>query len=69
LLKLSTLALLAFYSEDSPMFVFTEKIAPPPPEAGLDDEAIRKLAEQLEDDRWVKNMIDALGGILRDSRN
>jgi hypothetical protein len=47
------------------MIVFTEKIAPPIPIA--DEEAIRKLAEQLaRDDRWVKNIIDGLAGILRD---
>ena len=49
------------------MIVFTEKIAPPPPFPAGDEEAARKLAKNLVDeDRWVKNLIDGLAGILRD---
>jgi len=49
------------------MIVFTEKIAPLPPKPVTDDETVRKLAENLvQDDRWVKNLIDGLAGILRD---
>ena len=49
------------------MIVFTEKIAPPPPGIDTDEETVRKLAENLvQDDRWVKNLIDGLTGLLRD---
>ena len=46
------------------MIVFMEKIALPP--TTVDEEAVRKLAERLVEDRWVKNLIDSLAGILRD---
>jgi hypothetical protein len=47
------------------MMIFMEKIAPPPV-VQLADEEIIKLAERLaQDDRWVKNLIDGLAGILR----
>jgi hypothetical protein len=53
------------------MIIFTEKIAPPPPITVAPDEAvIRKLAEDLlQDDRWVKNLIDGLAGVLRDVKH
>ena len=51
------------------MIVFTEKIAPPPPGIDTDEETVRKLAENLQDDRWVKNLIDGLAGILRDAKH
>jgi hypothetical protein len=48
------------------MMVYQEKIAPParhPP----DEEQMKLNAESLaRDDRWVKNLIDGLAGILRD---
>jgi hypothetical protein len=49
------------------MMIFIEKIERPPPLFQVtDEEAISKLAERLaQDDRWVKNLIDGLAGILR----
>lgn len=56
-------------SEGSRMIVFMEKVDPPPM-ASIDEEEVRKLAEILvKEDRWVKNLIDALAGILRDVRH
>ncbi len=50
------------------MIVFMEKIAPPP--TAVAEEAVRKLAERLvAEDRWVKNLIDGLAGILRDVKH
>lgn len=47
------------------MMIFMEKIAPPPL-VQVPDEEIRKLAERLtQDDRWFKNLIAGLAGVLR----
>jgi hypothetical protein len=49
------------------MRIYQEKIAPPtnPPS---DEEQMRLIAESLaRDDRWVKNIVDGLAGILRAS--
>ena len=52
------------------MTLSTEKIAPPPSIAVTDEQAARKLAVHLaQDDRWVKNLIDGLAGILRDVKH
>ena len=52
------------------MMIFMEKIAPPPPLIQVPDEEISKLAERLaHEDRWVKNLIDGLAGILRDQKH
>ena len=54
------------------MILFMVKIAPPPPiNAVVPDEAkIRKLAEDLlQDNRWVKRLIDGLTGVLRDAKH
>ena len=54
------------------MILFTEKIAPPPPIIAVvpAEEAIRKLADDLvQDDRWVKRLIDGLAGVLRDAKS
>jgi hypothetical protein len=49
------------------MNVFTEETAAPP--TAVDEDAVRKLAERLvQEDRWVKNLIDGLAGILRDMK-
>jgi hypothetical protein len=46
--------------------VYQEKIAPPPALAP-DEEQVKLIAESLaRDDRWVKNLIDGLAGILRE---
>jgi hypothetical protein len=50
------------------MMVYQEKI-PPPPDPAPDEEQIKLIAELLaSDDRWVKNLIDGLAGILRDMK-
>jgi hypothetical protein len=48
------------------MMVYQEKI-PPPLDPPPDEEQMKLIAESLaNDDRWVKNLIDGLAGILRD---
>jgi hypothetical protein len=48
------------------MMVYQEKI-PPPPDPTPDEEQMKVIAESpANDDRWVKNLIDGLAGILRD---
>jgi hypothetical protein len=48
------------------MIIYQEEIAPPPA-LPPDEEQIKLIAESLAgDDRWVKNLIDGLAGILRD---
>jgi hypothetical protein len=51
--------------------IFMEKIEPPAPLVQVADEEITsKLAERLaQEDRWVKNLIDGLAGILRDVKH
>jgi hypothetical protein len=44
------------------MMIYLEKIAPPPPLPLTDDEL--KL-RAINEDRWVKNLIDGLAGTLR----
>ncbi len=56
------------------MILFTQKIDPPPPIIAvvLDEEARRKrkLADALvQEDLWVKNLIDGLAGVLRDQKH
>jgi hypothetical protein len=47
------------------MMISMEKIAPPPL-VKVSDEEISKLADRLtQDDRWVKNLIAGLAGVLR----
>jgi hypothetical protein len=49
------------------MILFMEKIEPPPPPIQLTDEERWKLKmEAIEnEDLWVKNFIDHLGGVVR----
>jgi hypothetical protein len=49
------------------MIILMEKIEPPPALFQVaDEETVSKLAERLaQEDRWVKNLIDGLAGILR----
>jgi hypothetical protein len=51
------------------MMVYQEKIAPPA--NSRRDEETKLIAESLvrDDDRWVKNLIDGLAGILRDVKH
>jgi hypothetical protein len=54
---------------NSPMIICQEQIEPPanPP---LDEEQAKLISESLaSDDRWVKNLIDGLAGILRDVKH
>jgi hypothetical protein len=51
--------------KDDLMMISQEKIAPPV--AQLTDEEQKLIAESLaRDDRWIKNLIDGLAGILRE---
>jgi hypothetical protein len=54
---------------NSPMMIYQEKIEPPanPPS---DEEQVKLISESIaSDDRWVKNLIDGLAGILRDVKH
>jgi hypothetical protein len=46
------------------MKFFMEKIEPPPPIRLTDKE--RSKLEMSEDDLWVKNFIEHLGGVVRE---
>ena len=52
------------------MIMFTETIAPPPPLIPLTDDEEMKLvadlviADLLQEDRWVKDFIDRLTGVI-----
>jgi hypothetical protein len=49
------------------MMIYQEKI--PPPVALLAHEEQKHIAQSLaNDDRWVKNLIDGLTGILREKQ-
>jgi hypothetical protein len=69
--ELSTPENLVLHSGVLDMIAFTEKVEPSRPARALsDEEAMGKLAEQLvQDDHWVKNLIDGLAGILRDVKH
>jgi hypothetical protein len=42
----------------------------PPPNRPPDEEQVKLIAELIvSDDRWVKNLIDGLAGILRDVKH
>jgi hypothetical protein len=59
-----TSASLAPAREELRMFIFMEKIDPPPPIQLTDEERLKlKLSE---DDLWVRNFIDHLGGVIRE---
>jgi hypothetical protein len=48
------------------MMIFTEKIERPPPLPLTNEEQMKLIAESLaSDDRWIRNLIDGLAGILR----
>jgi hypothetical protein len=47
------------------MMVYQEKIAPPLPLADEGQTKIR-LKATADEDRWVKNFIDRLAGVVRD---
>jgi len=53
------------------MMVYQEKIARPPPLARLtaDEQMHLKIEALASDDRWVKDMIDGLAGVLRDVKH
>ena len=52
------------------MMIYQEKIAPPLPIRLTDDEQIKVIAEALaEEDRWVKDFIDRLAGLVRDLKH
>jgi hypothetical protein len=51
--------------------VYIEKIDPPPPLSPLsgEEQLALKLEELASDDRWVKNIIAALAGVIRDVKH
>jgi hypothetical protein len=51
------------------MMIYQEKISPPVA-LPADEQQTKLIAESLvNDDRWVKNLIDGLAGILRDVKH
>jgi hypothetical protein len=51
------------------MMVYQENIAPPTPLPSTDDETTKlKLKVAADEDRWVKNFIDRLTGVLRSTQ-
>jgi hypothetical protein len=52
------------------MIMFTETIAPPPPLAPLThDEEMKLIADLIQEDRWVKDFIERLAGIIREMKH
>jgi hypothetical protein len=52
------------------MMMLMAKIDPPPPPPLTDDVQLKLKIEALaSDDRWVKDMIDGLAGVLRDVKH
>jgi hypothetical protein len=52
------------------MMIYQEKIAPPLPIRLTDDEQMKVIAEAVaEEDRWVKDFIDRLAGLVRDLKH
>ena len=52
------------------MMIYQEKIAPPLPIPLTDDEQMKAIAEAVSsDDRWVKDFIDRLAGVVRDLKH
>jgi hypothetical protein len=50
------------------MMVYQEKIAPPLAPL-TDSEEMKLIRESIaEEDRWVKNFIDRLAGVIRDAK-
>lgn len=48
------------------MMISMEKIEPPPRLPLTNEEQMKLIAESLaSDDRWIRNLIDGLAGILR----
>jgi hypothetical protein len=52
------------------MMIYQEKIARPPAPLTADEEQMKLIAEAIADeDRWVKNFIDRLAGVVRDLKH
>jgi hypothetical protein len=53
------------------MMVYQGKIGPPPPLLPLtaDEQSQLKIDALASDNRWVKNMIDGLAGVLREVKH
>jgi hypothetical protein len=51
------------------MIIFMERIEPPPPIVQVtDDESVKLKMEAIaSEDRWVRNFIDCLTGVVRTS--
>jgi hypothetical protein len=52
------------------MLIFIEQIEPPPPLVSPTDDGQLKLRLEAiaEEDRWVKNFIDRLAGVIQDPK-
>ena len=52
------------------MMIFKEKIEPPPLVPLTDEERLNlKLEELASDDLWVRNIIEAMAGVIRDMKH
>lgn len=52
------------------MMIFMEKIAPPLPIPVTEEEELKVIAESIErENRWVKDFIDRLAGVVRDMKH
>lgn len=52
------------------MMIFMEHIEPPPIVPLTDDEQAKLNLEAIENEnRWVRNFIDRLAGVVRDPKN
>jgi hypothetical protein len=51
------------------MMIYQEKIAPPLPIPLTDDEKMKLTEAAASEDRWVKDFVDRLAGVVRDLKN
>jgi hypothetical protein len=51
------------------MMIFIEQIDPPPPPPTSTERSRAKVEALESEDRWVKNLIDGLAGVLREVRH
>jgi hypothetical protein len=52
------------------MIIFMERIEPPPPVPVSDAESVKLRMEAIaKEDRWVKNLIDRLAGVVRNVKH
>ena len=51
------------------MMIYQEKIAPPPPPLSEDEQMKLRMDAMASEDRWVKNVIDGLAGVIREIKH